>query len=295
MPAFNAALYISEAIESVLQQTYQHWELLIVDDGSADDTQAVASKYLSDDRVSYFYQPNKKQGAARNLAIANSRGNYLAFLDADDIWLPEKLQLQMDILLSHPEIDLLFCQGYMLEDNKLSPMDVVEKNNWTIKNFPDFIAQNQIPILSVLAKKSAIVAAGAFDERIAIQNAEDYHLWLKMLINSAVFKSTTDRVFKYRVHSRQSTYLSNNLSLAVYSAIEDIFYRTSDIDLQKAIIVKIKMQLFNKELHQKSLLMIMSFLRLRRKRFYAFLLKYILFKPVPLQQRIAFKIISAFI
>src|SRR5260221_6307510 len=97
MPAYNVGKFISQTIDSVLSQTYENWELLIVDDESSDNTSAIAKAYqLKDNRIRYFWQKNGKQGKARNKAIRESLGNYLAFMDADDIWLPDKLTRQVN-------------------------------------------------------------------------------------------------------------------------------------------------------------------------------------------------------
>ena len=95
MPAFNSARYICESIDSVLAQTYAEWELWVVDDGSTDNTAEVVKKF-KDRRIHYVKQAtNKGVAAARNLGIEKSRGRFLAFLDSDDIWLPEKLEKQL--------------------------------------------------------------------------------------------------------------------------------------------------------------------------------------------------------
>src|ERR1700744_5385897 len=94
MPAYNAENFIGSAIESVLDQTYLNWELIVVNDGSTDQTAAIVETFAaSDKRIKCISQPNMRQGAARNTGIKNSRGDLIAFLDADDLWLPGKLEL----------------------------------------------------------------------------------------------------------------------------------------------------------------------------------------------------------
>lgn len=96
MPSYNTARFISETIESVLAQAYPNWELIIVDDCSADDTDAIVRPYLSDDRIRYI-KNKKNSGAAvsRNRALREAKGKWIAFLDSDDLWLPEKLEKQI--------------------------------------------------------------------------------------------------------------------------------------------------------------------------------------------------------
>lgn len=105
IPTFNRKKYLGEAIESVLEQNYQPIEIIIIDDGSTDNTETLIKKYPE---VHYVYQENIGQAAARNRGIALAKGEYLAFLDSDDLWLPGKLHLQMNHMQNHPEVKMLF-------------------------------------------------------------------------------------------------------------------------------------------------------------------------------------------
>ena len=99
MPSFNTGKYITETIESVLAQSYKNWELIIVDDCSSDNTDEILSTYLSDDRIHYL-KNEKNSGAAfsRNAALREAKGRWIAFLDSDDLWMPEKLEKQIDFM-----------------------------------------------------------------------------------------------------------------------------------------------------------------------------------------------------
>lgn len=99
MPSFNTGKYITETIESVLAQSYKNWELIIVDDCSSDNTDEIVSTYLSDDRIHYL-KNEKNSGAAfsRNTALREAKGKWIAFLDSDDLWMPEKLEKQIDFM-----------------------------------------------------------------------------------------------------------------------------------------------------------------------------------------------------
>ncbi len=102
MPSYNTAKYITETIESVLNQTYPFWELIIVDDCSTDDTDRVVKPYLENERVRYL-KNNYNSGAAvsRNYALREAKGKWIAFLDSDDVWLPEKLEKQIEFMLTN--------------------------------------------------------------------------------------------------------------------------------------------------------------------------------------------------
>lgn len=115
----DAEAFLADAIESVLAQSYRRWELLLVDDGSSDGSRGIARRYVErdPDHVRYLEHPGRRNlgmSASRNLGIHHSRGDYLAFLDADDVWLPAKLERQVAILEAHPDVPLLFgarCTG----------------------------------------------------------------------------------------------------------------------------------------------------------------------------------------
>ncbi len=113
IPFLNAERFIQEAVESVFAQGYEHWELLLVDDGSTDESTAIAQRYAAQhpERVRYLEHAghqNHGQGAARNLGIRRSKGEYIAFLDADDVWLPHKLEEQVAILNANPEAGMVY-------------------------------------------------------------------------------------------------------------------------------------------------------------------------------------------
>lgn len=108
LPTYNRAKHLAKAIESVINQTYKDWELIIVDDGSKDDSFAVINPYLNCAKIRYIKHKNRKAGYARNAGIQASFGRYITFLDSDDIYFPNHLQTRIDYMKSHPEIDLIF-------------------------------------------------------------------------------------------------------------------------------------------------------------------------------------------
>jgi len=209
MPAYNASNYIHEAINSVIAQTYSNWELIIVDDGSTDKTAEKVQSWLEkESRIQYFYQENGKQGKARNLGISKSKGYYLAFLDADDLWMPEKLEIQVKEIQEN-NVDLVFSDSYRFVNQEVC--DVSKRMNVKTTFFSGkkalqlFLEANRIPILTVLVKKEKVEAVGCFSESINIQNVEDYHLWLKLLISNAKFYSFDAVLAKYRLHNNSVT------------------------------------------------------------------------------------------
>lgn len=110
IPAYNAERFLARAMRSALAQTYSHLELIVVDDGSTDGTAGIIRAF-PDRRVRHFSQPNRGQGAARNLGIRASAGRYVTFLDADDVYLPQKVERQVEFLTTHPECQIVFCEA----------------------------------------------------------------------------------------------------------------------------------------------------------------------------------------
>ena len=107
-PAYNTANYVGHTVESVLAQTFRDFELIVVDDGSTDNTRAVLRPYVDAGRLTYIYQDNAERAVARNTGLRHATGEYLAFVDADDVWMPHKLQQQVDVLDAHPGVAIVY-------------------------------------------------------------------------------------------------------------------------------------------------------------------------------------------
>ena len=123
IPTYNREKKLIRAIESILNQTYQDFEILVVDDGSTDRTRDLVEE-IDDRRIKYLYQENQGACVARNYGIACSKGNYIAFQDSDDLWLPEKLEKQLRIFQSNENIDIVCCKTscVRLDGTKIYPM-----------------------------------------------------------------------------------------------------------------------------------------------------------------------------
>lgn len=208
MPVRNGASYISESIRSVQEQTCSDWELIIVDDGSSDDTELVVAGYRQQDkRIRYYFQDYGGQGKARNMGISLAMGNLIALLDADDIWFPEKLQQQVK-LIKHTGADLVFADIITIDatgkrqSDTYGVTDGVFSGNSAVANF---FKKNSIPALTVLAKRDAVLMAGGFDVTGETQYGEDYCLWIRMLLNQSRFVSSRQQLGAYRLHQHQAT------------------------------------------------------------------------------------------
>jgi hypothetical protein len=202
MPAYNAGLYIGRAIESVLHQTYAHLELIVVDDGSTDDTANIVMQYaVQDSRIILIAQNNRKQGAARNKAIQASQGSLIAFLDADDYWMPHKLEAKVQQMAT-TGADLVFSDAWIDDLTAQYEQSLQAAQGWLegVPAIAQMLTQNRIPILTVLIKRRPLLEAGGFEELPEIQNAEDYQLWLKLLIAGKRLWGSPEKLACYRLH-----------------------------------------------------------------------------------------------
>jgi glycosyltransferase involved in cell wall biosynthesis len=257
MPAYNASNYIQESINSVIAQTYFNWELIIVDDGSTDATSSIIiNNSNQDNRIKRFYQENGKQGKARNFGIAFARGIYIAFLDADDFWIPEKLEIQLQEI-KEKNVDLVFSDSYVFSDSNVSDKSKrMNTLNATLKGLEAlkmFLQGNRIPMLTVLVKKEKIHLVNGFTEKNEIPLAEDYHLWLKMLINKCIFYGSDKTLASYRVHHKSSTSQDKLASKQIPEVFFDLMQNNPEV--KQIILIALKKVLrkqYNERVYTKS-------------------------------------------
>lgn len=197
MPNYNCENYIGSSIDSVLAQTYQNWELIIVDDCSKDSSQEIIKKYSEkDDRIKYFFNPaNKGAAFCRNKALREAKGKWIAFLDSDDLWANNKLEKQLNFMKTN-NYHFSFTK-YGLIDEKTSQF------TGTIVTGPKKITKhkmfscNYMGCLTVMydAEVSGMIQ---IDDQIAKRN--DYAIWLKVAKNSVAYY-IDDNLASYRVRS----------------------------------------------------------------------------------------------
>ncbi len=216
MPAYNAGAYIQQAIDSVLAQDYPAVELIVVDDGSSDDTVARVQAY--GDRVKLLTQANQGSAVARNRGLEAARGEYIAFLDSDDVWLPGKLTAQVAYLERHPDVDLVYSrwQTWRPEaDGHFAPPErvlgetdtgasatdaggeiplVPERSGWL---YGQLLFGSFLHTITVMARRRLIEAVGSFDPDL--KRGQDYDYWLRASRHTEIHK--LDRIHAlYRLH-----------------------------------------------------------------------------------------------
>lgn len=187
VPAYQAAEFVAQAIESVLGQSYEEVEVIVVNDGSTDNTAEVVGRFNG--RVRYLEQANGGPAVARNAGIRAARGDVLAFLDADDWWAPDRLERCVEHLESHPEIDVVTTDAVLVEGD--TPTAGRWYGDYGSYDFPEI--DQQLPqmvdknfvYVSALMRRTLLDRVGPFDP--AFRGTEDYDLWIRALRAGATF------------------------------------------------------------------------------------------------------------
>ena len=216
MPVYNGARYVSEAIESILFQTYQTFELIIVNDGSNDDSKAVITPYLKDLRIRYFEQCNAGVAAARNAAIKESQGEFIGFLDQDDYWHINKLKIQVEYLKTHQDTSLVYSDYEILNEanNEIENVSKIVDFDLSECDFVPLFSKNRIGALTVLTYKRCILSSGQFDENL--KGTDDYELWLKIALQyKLVYQPVA--LATYRLHETNAS--RNVLKMLIFEAM----------------------------------------------------------------------------
>jgi len=202
IPAYNAQAWISETLESVLTQDFDDFEVIVVDDGSTDDTAAVVANF---GRVQYIHKPNGGAASARNVGIRAARGEYVAFVDADDLWLPDKLRLQVD-LLKRTGLMWVYSDAYAFDGRTGRTLYTFSKLSrlYTDDVLRPLFLNDFIPSPTPVVGRSVFEQVGYFDESEILRKREDWDMWLRIAARYPV--GLVNRpLARYQVHSASST------------------------------------------------------------------------------------------
>ncbi len=218
---FNRAALLSNAIESVLNQTFKDFELLVIDNGSSDNTRSVIESYR-DERVVYMIneKPSGSCAAPRNIGIGRARGRYIAFLDDDDIWYPQKLEICKVELERHPEAALVchaqnvVLNGRILRKNTCGP--------WTNDMHERLLYEgNCLGPGSVVIKKEALADIGSFDARQEYLGCDDYDLWIRLAAKGEVFRFIGEALAEFRITGLNYSAIDPYHSVRVAEMVRD--------------------------------------------------------------------------
>jgi glycosyltransferase involved in cell wall biosynthesis len=218
IPTYNYGRFIAGAVESVLAQTYQDREIIVIDDGSTDDTQARVEPYT--DRIRYIRQQNQGCSAARNTGIQAAKGDWLAFLDADDLWHPRKLEIQMAYLARHPDIALLAADNLMDLSEGWPAIGVNLDPPAVAVRLEDIVIRSRFVPSSVVARKDCFHKLGLFDA--ALRSAEDRDMWIRFACHYAIAQLQAPLSW-YRVHGDSMCFVAERMVSSERKVLEKSF------------------------------------------------------------------------
>jgi glycosyltransferase involved in cell wall biosynthesis len=208
MPVYNAEKFLRESLDSILRQTFEDFEVIIINDGSTDDSKSIINEYQKrDDRIIVHHQKNHGVVYTANRAIQMAKGEYIARMDADDVSFPDRFLQEVEILDRHPKT-VLVCSSFEVFDSngEFRYRDLVPPNTEDIKRA--LYLRNPIANGSTMVRKKALEEAGLFDEVFA----EDFHMWMK-LINKGDFEGTGTVLYRWRMNPNGLTLSNNSLSI----------------------------------------------------------------------------------
>jgi teichuronic acid biosynthesis glycosyltransferase TuaG len=201
MPAYNAGETIRSAVQSVISQTEKDWELIVIDDGSADDTADILSELASSDNRIRFLKNEKNSGVSytRNRAIALARGEWIAFLDSDDLWRPEKLQKQLELAAVHKDMVICYTASSFINDDGEAygyVMPAVEK-----LTYKELLRKNLMSCSSVMIRSDIIKNIKMPSDKMH----EDYFVWLTVLRQHSTAYGINEPLLIYRLRTNSKS------------------------------------------------------------------------------------------
>ena len=218
IPAYNQGHYLAYGIQSVLDQTYPAFEILVVDDGSTDNTAEIAQGF-SDPRLNYIYQENRGLSAARNTGLRLAQGEYISYLDSDDLFLPQKLELLITALHENPQWGMVAGQAKVIDENGAQTGKVYASP--IPEPFENLLLGNPLHVGSVLLRREWHERAGEFDE--TLHSYEDWDMWLRLARLGCKFGWISQPVSLYRFHTAQMTRIGRQMTQATFSVLDKTY------------------------------------------------------------------------
>lgn len=230
IPCHNYGHFLTESLNSVLNQTYENWEVLIIDYGSTDNTKSISNKFvINDKRFQYFEQDNQGRSSARNFGLSKSKGSFIQFLDADDLLKPEKFEKQILQFKKDDSIDVSYT-NFDFFNSETGEIFFTKHFSKQVNNplneflFEFGITGFIIPLHSALFRKDIFSNDITFP--VNIEAREDWVLWVKLAIKNKKFKYLDEKLILYRKHSKSTTenqkIINYNLFISVFTIFEMI-------------------------------------------------------------------------
>ena len=201
IPAYNVAQFISETLDSVFAQTFDDYEVIIVNDGSPDTVELERVLTPNLEKICYLKQENRGAGAARNAGLRAARGKYVAFLDADDVWLPNYLEKQVNFIESDGNYDLVYCNALLIGDSPWAGKTYMDRDPSDGPVTLEALLGERCMVITsgAVARRESIMAVGLFDE--TLPNSQDFDLWVRLARRpGARINFQRDVLLKHRAH-----------------------------------------------------------------------------------------------
>jgi glycosyltransferase involved in cell wall biosynthesis len=233
IPVYNSSRFINEALESVFTQTFKDYEIILVDDGSTDNTRQIIEKYS--DKLIYFRQENGGPAKARNFGIKKSRGKFIAFLDADDIWLPLKLERQIDAFKKNPELGMVATDNSLFDEKGVYRKSVGKKD-YLLKGdiVRNILIHSGVVTPTVMVRREVFDALGLFEEQLRI--AEDDNMWIRIsshydidVIDEPLAKIRDHQFRTMRTSGNLAQYVEKNMQLLTSNYGDEVKRRVEPI------------------------------------------------------------------
>ena len=249
IPTFNRKKTLARAIQSVISQSLSPYEILIIDDGSNDGTKEWVKENFQN--IKYIYQNNHGVSSARNVGIENAYGDWVAFLDSDDEWLPNKLYKQVKAIASNPEVKFFHTNEIWIRNGvRVNQMKKHKKYGGYI--FEKCLDICRVSPSSVLIKKEVLDNIGVFDESLRV--CEDYDLWLRITSKYPVVFIDLPLIYKYGGHADQLSKVNDGIESYRIQSLEKIINSGFLSDEQKVMAVNAlvnKMKIYSKGLEKR--------------------------------------------
>ncbi len=213
---YNGAKTLTQTIESILSQTYDNFELLLIDDGSTDESKNLIEKYLEDERVKYFKKQNGGVASARNFGIARATGEVIGFCDQDDQWLPQKLEKQIP-LFSDPDVGLVYSWVDIDRHGKRE----CSTPEFEGECFEALLNRNFVSCCTAMVRRTVLNQVNGLDESRELHGVDDRHLWLKVARISKLAVAKTPLAI-YFIHGENYSLDNKKMLIADLSCIEKI-------------------------------------------------------------------------
>ena len=232
IPAYNTADYIGETLESVLAQSFSDFEVIVINDGSPDTERLEKSIAPFESRIIYLKRDNGGPSAARNTGLRQAQGEYVAFLDSDDIWFTDYLWSQMQVLRQNPGLDLVYTDILLFGDSPFAGKSYMElhspKGPATFESV--LVEDCKIPTSGTVARRQTLIDAGLFDERFV--RSEDYDLWLRVAHRGGRIAYQRKILGRHRIHAESLAADGEKLLAAELDVVTKLT-RTLDLTAQE--------------------------------------------------------------